>query len=97
MIVPLHFSDDENSNFESSDKPSYDELQYSFNDFHGECLKFYILCNKQNKTISSLESKSKSIPDELDKSKFNIQGSCSTCNICKYEKSKHGFKYVLCN
>lgn len=38
-MVLHHFDDDEVSNFESSDKPSYDELQNSFNDLDDECIK----------------------------------------------------------
>lgn len=50
-FILLHHSndDDEVSNFDLSDKHSYDELQYTFNDLHAECLKLPGLCAKQKK------------------------------------------------
>lgn len=82
FIVSHHTNDNEVSNFYLSHKPSYDELQDAFDNFLDECLKLCGLCNKEKKIISTLQSKSKSMQDELDKSKLNIQGSYSSCNIC---------------
>jgi len=51
---------------------------------HDKCLKFSRLCTKQKKIIASLESESKSMQDELDKVKSNINTKidCLACNKC---------------
>jgi len=78
-----HQSDDENQEV-SINKPSHDELQNEFNEFHDECLKLSRLCTKEKKLVSSLEGKCKSMQDELDKVKSNINTKIYflTCNRC---------------
>lgn len=54
-----HHSDDEEnevSDSESNDMPSYDELQNSFHELHEECLKLSRKCSNKKKLILSLES-----------------------------------------
>lgn len=52
LMVSHHFDYDKISNFNSSNKPYYDELQDSFNDLHDKCLKIYRLYAKQKKSIT---------------------------------------------
>lgn len=72
----------------SSEKTSYDELHNIFNDLYDKCLKLSRLFTKQKKIISSLESKSKDMQDEIDKYKLDIPRSCLTCNKCAFIESK---------
>lgn len=73
-MISHHFDDDygEVSDYDSINKPSYDELQDAFNIFYGEWLKLSKLNSKQNIIISYLERNSKSIQDELDKDEFKL-------------------------
>lgn len=83
-MVSHHSNDDDVSDFDSINKPSYDELHDVFIDLYDECLKLSKLNDKQKKIISSLESKSNDIQEELDKInlKADIHTSSSTCNKC---------------
>jgi len=67
-----------------------DEIQNEFNEFHDECLKLSRLCTKQKKIVSSLEGECKSMQDELDKVKWNINTklNCLTFNKCAYLESQ---------
>lgn len=56
-------------------------LQNVFIGLHDECLNLSRICTKQNKIISSLESKTSVLQNELEKSKtkIDIHISSSTC------------------
>lgn len=108
FIVSHHSDDDDKvSNFDSSDKPSYDELQDLFNNLHDECIKFYRLYTKQKEIISSLKIKTNTMQEKLDKVKTSP--TCNKCNsltlktnelnqvICNYEKGQLDLESVLKN
>lgn len=44
-LMTSHHSDDKNQKV-SNNKPSYDELQNTFNELHDKCLKLSRLCTK---------------------------------------------------
>jgi phage gpG-like protein len=74
--------DDEVSNFDSNDKPSYNKLQNAFNELYEEFLKLSRKYSNQKKLILSLESEANNMKIELDQVKN------STCNKCQDHESK---------
>lgn len=63
-----HSSDEEHevSDSKIDDKPSYEELQSTFNELHDEILKLFGKFSKQNKTILNIEREANITKLELD-------------------------------
>lgn len=96
--------ENEVSDFEINDIPSYDELQNVFHELHKECFKLSRKSSKQKKIIITLESESNDMKVELDQVK---NPACNKCQehefkivelnqvVKKYKKGKIGLEDVL--
>jgi hypothetical protein len=104
LMASHNSDDDEVSNFDSNDKPSYDELQNAFNELYEELLKLSRKYSNQNKLILSLESEANNMKIELDQVKNSACTKCQSLEsnivelnqvITKYEKGHFGLEDVL--
>jgi hypothetical protein len=104
LMASHNSDDDEVSNFDSNDKPSYDELQNAFNELYEELLKLSRKYSNQNKLILSLESEANNMKMELDQVKNSACTKCQSLEsnivelnqvITKYEKGHFGLEDVL--
>lgn len=75
LMASHHSNDEENevSDSEINDIPSYDELQNAFHELHEECLNLSRKFSKQKKIILSLESKANDMKNRIrPRQKFNM-------------------------
>lgn len=83
LIASCRYDDLENevSDYEINHIPSFDELQNTFHEFHGECSNLFKKCSKQNKFIVSLESKTNDMKMELYQVKIQHVINVSYLNL----------------
>jgi len=66
LMASRHSNDEQEvSDYELNDKPSYEELQNAFHELHEECLNLSRTCAKQKNLILSLERKANDYLQEL--------------------------------